>query len=69
MKYEAVIFDLFGTLVKNYTVEQHEGVLRQMASVLSAPSDDFVKLWYESFNERCLGIFKTPEDKIDVEGI
>ena len=65
MKYEAVIFDLFGTLIKNYTIEQHEGVLRQMASVLSASSEDFVRLWYETFNDRCVGILKTPEDNID----
>ena len=65
MKYEAVIFDLFGTLIENYTIEQHEGVLRQMASVLSAPSEDFVRLWYETFNDRCMGTLKTPEDNID----
>ena len=65
MKYEAVIFDLFGTLINNYSIQQHEGVLRQMASVLSAPSEDFVKLWYDTFNERCTGVFKSPEENID----
>lgn len=65
MKYKAVIFDLFGTLIENYTVERHESVLRQMASVLSTPSEDFVRLWYQTFNDRCLGILKTPEDNID----
>jgi putative hydrolase of the HAD superfamily len=65
MKYEAVIFDLFGTLIENYTIEQHEGVLRQMASVLLAPSEDFVRLWYETFNERCTGVFKSPEENVD----
>ena len=65
MKYEAVIFDLFGTLIENYTIEQHEGVLRQMASVLLAPSDEFIRLWYDTFNERCTGIFKSTGDNID----
>lgn len=65
MKYEAVIFDLFGTLIDNYTIERHEGVLRQMASVLSAPPEHFVRLWYETFNDRCIGILKTPEDNIN----
>jgi len=65
MKYAAVIFDLFGTLIKNYTIERHEGVLRQMASVLSARSEGFVRLWYDTFNDRCMGILKTPEDNID----
>ncbi len=65
MKYAAVIFDLFGTLINNFSTQQHEGVLRQMATVLSAPSEDFVRLWYETFNDRCMGILKTPEDNID----
>jgi len=65
MKYEAVIFDLFGTLVQNFTVQQHEGSLEQMAEMLSAPSSDFIRLWYETFNERCTGIFKSPEENID----
>ena len=65
MKYQAVIFDLFGTLIENYTIEQHEGVLRQMASVLLAPPDGFVRLWYDTFNERCTGILKSPGENID----
>ena len=65
MKYEAVIFDLFGTLIENYTIEQHEGVLRQMASVLLAPPDEFVRLWYDTFRERCTGIFKSTGENID----
>jgi putative hydrolase of the HAD superfamily len=65
MKYKAVIFDLFGTLILNFTVERHEGTLRQMAFILSAPSEDFVRLWYQTFNDRCLGILKTPEDNIN----
>lgn len=65
MKYKAVIFDLFGTLIKNYSIQEHEAVLRQMASILSAPSEGFVRLWYGTFNERCTGVLKTPGDNID----
>ena len=65
MKYKAVIFDLFGTLIKNYSIQEHEAVLRQMASILLAPSEGFVRLWYDTFNERCTGVLKTPEDNID----
>ncbi|UCC17202.1 MAG: HAD-IA family hydrolase [Dehalococcoidales bacterium] len=64
MKYEAVIFDLFGTLVKNYTVQQHEGTLTEMAAILSAPRDRFIQLWYDTFNMRCLGELKTPEENV-----
>ena len=65
MKYSAVIFDLFGTLINNYSIQQYEDVLRQMASVLSAPSEDFVRLWYDTFNERCTGVFQSVEANID----
>ncbi len=36
-----------------------------MASVLSAPSDDFVRLWFDTFNERGTGVFKSPEANIE----
>jgi putative hydrolase of the HAD superfamily len=65
MKYKAVIFDLFGTLVKNFTVQQHEGTLGQMAEILSAPRDEFIQLWYKTFNMRCLGELKTPEENVE----
>lgn len=65
MKYKAVIFDLFGTLIKNFTVQQHEETLGQMAELLSAPSDDFIRLWYGTFNMRCLGELKTPEENVE----
>ena len=65
MKYKAVIFDLFGTLVKNYTVQQHEGTLGRMADIVSAPRDEFIQLWYGTFNMRCLGELKTPEENVE----
>ncbi|MBI2851311.1 MAG: HAD-IA family hydrolase [Chloroflexi bacterium] len=65
MKYQAVIFDLFGTLIRNITVEEYEVVLRRMATVLSAPQDDFARLWHGTFNHRCTGILKSPEENIE----
>ena len=65
MKYKAVIFDLFGTLVKNFTVQQHEGTLGQMAEILSVPRDEFIHLWYSTFDMRCLGELKTPEENVE----
>jgi putative hydrolase of the HAD superfamily len=65
MKYKAVIFDLFGTLVKNFTVQQHEETLGQMAEILSAPRDEFIQLWYNTFNMRCLGELKTPQENVE----
>jgi putative hydrolase of the HAD superfamily len=65
MKYKAVIFDLFGTLVKNFTVQQHEWTLGQMAEILTTPRDEFIRLWYGTFNMRCLGELKTPEENVE----
>ena len=45
-----------------------------MASVLSIPPDDFIRLWFDTFNERGLGVFQSYEanieyicEKLDVE--
>lgn len=65
MKYKAVIFDLFGTLVDKFSLREHKGVLRQMASVLPAPPDDFIQLWFDTFNERGLGVFQTIEENVE----
>ena len=65
MPYEAVVFDLFGTLVANFSIQEHERVLSEMACVLSAPRDDFVRLWLASFNERCSGKFESPAANIE----
>ena len=65
MKYAAVIFDLFGTLVDSFSLQEHEGTLRRMASVLSAPPDDFVRLWFDTFNQRMKGIIPSPADNVE----
>jgi len=64
MKYTAVIFDLFGTLVPNMSLSEHRAVLTRMADILSAPPDDFVQLWFDTFNERSTGIFQSPNDNV-----
>ena len=57
MKYKAVIFDLFGTLVDIAPVQEKEEVLRQMASILAAPPDEFIKQWTTTFAMRVKGEF------------
>lgn len=64
MKYKAVIFDLFGTLVANLHYGKYQGVLKQMASVLTVSFDAFQQLWSETARERSLGVFQTSEDNI-----
>lgn len=65
MRYKAIIFDLFGTLVDNFSLREHESVLQTMASIVGAPSDSFVRLWLGTFNERATGVLPSPETNIE----
>ena len=65
MKFLAVIFDLFGTLVENFSFREHEDTLSHMAEILSAPRSDFIRLWLESFEKRITGFFPSPRANIE----
>jgi len=65
MKYAAVIFDLFGTLVDNFSRREYERVLTEMASALGAPPEDFIRLWFDLGDRRMLGILPSPEVNIE----
>lgn len=65
MKYQAVIFDLFGTLVGNFSMQEHNAVKRQMAVALSAPPEGFARLWGETFNKRATGVFRSTKDNTE----
>jgi putative hydrolase of the HAD superfamily len=57
MKYEAVIFDLGGTLINQSTWEEQENYIRRMAGVLSILYVDFHRLWQETYEDRTKGTF------------
>ncbi len=61
MKYKAIIFDLFGTLVDNFSLVGHERVLKRMATILSVPSEAFVHLTVSTFHERATGVYPNTE--------
>jgi putative hydrolase of the HAD superfamily len=65
VKYKAVVFDLFGTLIDKFSLRKHREVLGQMASVLSISSDDFAKLWFDTFDMRGFGTFQSLEANIE----
>ena len=65
MKFQAVIFDFFGTLVDNFSLHEHKNVLMQIALIVSAPSNEFIQLWLDTFNERATGMFKNAEANIE----
>jgi len=64
MKYKAVIFDLFGTLVDNFITSEYLQVLKEMSDVLHAPVEGFSKLWRDSFYQRTDGTHQTHEQSI-----
>jgi putative hydrolase of the HAD superfamily len=63
-KYKAVIFDLFGTLVDNFTSSEYLKVLAAMSIVLDAPADKFSRLWRDTFNLRTNGAHQTHQQSI-----
>ena len=62
MKYEAIIFDLFGTLVDNYDLIGYASSLRETSSLLKLRHEDFMKLWNDTAPKRAIGGFKTLEE-------
>jgi len=57
MQYEAVIFDLGGTLARSTTWSGYADAARKMAVVLSAPVEDFVKLWFAQSSGLGTGVY------------
>jgi putative hydrolase of the HAD superfamily len=64
MKYKAVIFDLFGTIIDNFSRAEYESVLAEMAAILDTPFSDFQRLWLGSFAQRTTGVHANQYDSI-----
>ncbi len=52
---KAVVFDFFGTLVPNFSLNEHTEIIKQMADLVHAPQKHFVERWFETFRQRALG--------------
>ncbi len=65
MKYKAVIFDLFGTIVDNLSFDEYCSVLADMARILDAPPDDFTQIWIDTFDQRMVGDLECPDGNIE----
>jgi putative hydrolase of the HAD superfamily len=63
-RYDAVIFDLFGTLVDNFAIEQFNMMLAVMARELDAEREDFIRHWIGTYRERASGVFTSTEENI-----
>jgi len=64
MKYKAVIFDLFGTLVEDIIGSPYTDLVMRIASVLSVPADDFNQMWSDTVYARHTGVFRSTEANI-----
>ncbi len=64
MKYEAVIFDLGGTLTYGHAWSDYVDAAREIAAVISAPVDDFVRIWFEQSAGLGTGIYPSYQDFI-----
>ncbi|MBS0631707.1 MAG: HAD-IA family hydrolase [Verrucomicrobia bacterium] len=62
---KAVIFDFFGTLVPNFSLTEHKAVLREMAGLVGAPPEAFVKEWLATFTPRVTGQYPTVAANIE----
>lgn len=64
MKIEAVIFDLFGTLVNSFTMTEYKAVLKEMSSALDVRAEVFTEYWSKTFIPRAIGEFKSVQENI-----
>jgi len=65
MKYSAVIFDLFGTLVDDFSFTEYQRMLSEMAVAVSVAREDLERLWVDTFEARTKGRFATIEANIE----
>jgi putative hydrolase of the HAD superfamily len=64
VSFEAVVFDLFGTLVPEFSKSDFFGCVRDMARVLGADHDGFEVAWTQTAETRQTGGFATIEDNV-----
>ncbi len=58
MRHQAIIFDLFGTLVDNLSLHQTGTILSEIAEILDLPQQDFISLWtVDTWHQRAAGAF------------
>ncbi len=60
----AVVFDLFGTLVPNFTQDRYGRVASQMAGAVGAPAEPFHRLYGDTYPLRLTGELATTEENV-----
>ena len=64
MSYKAAIFDLYGTLVENFSSQAYDQVQEQMAKALNIPYPKFRQVMLETINDKSSGGYHAVEDNI-----
>jgi putative hydrolase of the HAD superfamily len=62
--FDAVLVDLWGTLLPYADENEREQNLAEMARILGVEPDPFVEAWIGSISERCLGSLGSLEDTV-----
>lgn len=63
---KAVIFDLFGTLVNNFSRTKYVENLNQMAQIMELDPVKFREQWIAIYDQRVMGFCRSPEECIDL---
>ena len=66
MSYKAVIFDLYGTLVGNFSLQAYNKVQEKMAKILGVPYPKFWQAMGETIKDRSLGNLSAEENIVEV---
>ena len=64
MPYKAVIFDLYGTLVGNFSRKGYDLVQKEMAKILNVPYPKFWQTMGETLKDRSLGGYRSVEENV-----
>jgi putative hydrolase of the HAD superfamily len=64
VKYQAVIFDLGGTLSRSAPWDEYRNAAGKMAAVCSLPEEKFVDLWFSESSGLGLGLYPRYQDYI-----
>jgi putative hydrolase of the HAD superfamily len=65
MKFRAIIFDLFGTLVNDFAASVGRHTYSELAEALEVPYEQFMPLWRQTAEMRTGGAFQTVEASIE----
>jgi putative hydrolase of the HAD superfamily len=64
VKYQAVIFDLGGTLSRSAAWTEYAEAARKMAEICGAPTEEYVERWFANSTALGTGVYKTWGDYI-----